>query len=134
MKTQFTESEHCTSRVHCAACRGEDDSFRNSLMQSFDWDGECPYGLTLDNIPERSVAPKMPSVPQQVLNLTQAVGRVIKGIVSGEQIIADEDTRKERISICEGCEFLSGSRCSKCGCVTAKKVALQTEHCPIKKW
>ena len=133
MKQKFTETAHCMTRVHCAACRG-DENFRNSLMQAFDWDGECPHGYTLDNLPEPPPPPKMPSVPQQMLNLTQAVGRAVKAFATGEQVIADEELRKERIAICEGCDQLSGARCAKCGCYTNKKIILQTESCPIGKW
>jgi len=102
-------------------------------MQSFDWDGKCPHGFTKDNIPEPA-PPKMPPVPRQVLNLTQAVGRALKALATGEQVIADEGLRNERIEICEDCNQLSGSRCAKCGCVTTKKIILQTEKCPIGKW
>jgi len=131
--SKFTESVHCESRLHCKACRG-DENFRKSLMQTFEWDGECPYGFTLDNLPEPPPLPKMPSVPRQMLNLTEAVGRAVKAFVAGEQVIADEETREERIEICEGCDQLRGARCAKCGCYTMKKIILQTESCPIGKW
>jgi hypothetical protein len=99
-------------------------------MSQFEWDGECPYGVIADTIPER----KMPPVTEQVKNLTQAVARAVGALVTGNQVIADEETRRNRIAICEGCEMLQGWRCSKCGCSTAAKVALQTEKCPMAKW
>jgi hypothetical protein len=130
---KFTESPHCTSHIHCKSCRG-DENFRNSLMQTFDWNGECPYSFTLDNLPEPPPPPKMPPVTRQMLNLGEAVGQAVKAFVTGEQVIADEETRKERIAICEDCDQLSGARCAKCGCYTNKKIILQTEKCPIGKW
>jgi hypothetical protein len=126
---KFTENLACTSRFHCHACR-TDEKFRAGLMQAFDWDGECPYGVTADTIPER----KMPPVTEQVKNLTQAVTRAVGALVTGNQVIADEETRRNRIAICEGCEMLQGWSCSKCGCSTPAKVALQTEKCPMAKW
>jgi len=133
MKKKFTESTHCTTHVHCVACRG-DEGFRKSLIQAFDWDGECPYGFTLDNLPKKSKSPSMPPMRQQVRNLTEAVGRAVKAFATGEQVIANEELRKERISICEECNQLSGTRCAKCGCYTNKKIILQTEKCPIGRW
>ena len=132
MKKKFTETAHCTSRVHCEVCR-TDERFRDSLMQTHDWDGECPHGYTVDNLPEPEL-PSMPPVSRQVLNLREAVGRVLKAFVAGEQVVADKSTRDERIAICESCDQLSGARCAKCGCYTNKKIILQTEHCPIGKW
>ena len=102
-------------------------------MSQFEWDGECPYGYTVDTVPTRQ-AQQMPPVTEQVKNLTQAVARAVGALVTGNQVIADEETRRNRIAICEGCEMLQGWRCSKCGCSTAAKVALQTEKCPMAKW
>ena len=127
---KFTETGHCRERVHCQTCRTEPE-WREMIMRSFEWDGECPYGVTIDTLPEK---PKMPSVPKQMLNLTEAVGRAIKAFAKGKKVLASKDVRAERIAICEKCDQLQGARCAKCGCATNRKIALQTESCPLEKW
>jgi hypothetical protein len=126
---RFTETGHCNLRIHCKTCRTSPE-WRQNIMSQFEWDGECPHGITIENIPTQ----KMPPVTEQILNLTQAVGRAFKALVTGEQVVADEATRKARIEICESCDQLSDTRCAKCGCYTAKKITLQTEKCPIGNW
>jgi hypothetical protein len=123
---RFTETQHCTSRLHCHSCRN-DETFRQSLMQSFDWDGTCPHGH-----PEFT----LPPVTQQLVTASKAAGRAIKAAVSGERVMADAETVAWREAICSECEFWMADRkrCSKCGCHTGAKIRLSTEKCPEGKW
>ena len=77
---KFTESPHCTTRGHCKSCRSSEE-FRNSLMQAFDWDGECPHGYTADNLPARDLS-------REDLVRTTAVNKPERsGAVSREGIV-----------------------------------------------
>jgi hypothetical protein len=51
-----------------------------------------------------------------------------------------DDTLKERLKICNDCEFWDAKgfkgtgKCTKCGCSTWAKLRMATERCPIGKW
>lgn len=77
-----------------------------------------------------SQQPKMPSLWQQAKNLTSAVGQHVK---SGMQH-ASEEVQQERLSICATCPFLSGDRCTKCGCHLPTKTSWSSSKCPVGKW
>jgi len=54
--------------------------------------------------------------------------------------VADDATYRERVAICEGCQYWRGEgnepgtgRCGKCGC-SGLKLCLATERCPEGKW
>lgn len=50
-------------------------------------------------------------------------------------VIADSSLQEERITICNGCEFLNRVRqCKKCGCFMDAKVKIIGTSCPMKKW
>lgn len=81
---------------------------------------------------------QMPPVGSQVVNLGQAIGVVVKGVVQGQNIKASDDVIAKRKEICDACEFLdkTRNRCSKCGCYYKAKISLSTSHCPLlpPKW
>lgn len=72
----------------------------------------------------------MPSLWQQAKNLTSAVSSHVK---SGLQHVSEE-TKQERLSICASCPFLSGDRCTKCGCHLPTKTSWATSKCPVGHW
>ena len=74
--------------------------------------------------------PSMPSVFQQAKNFTKAVA---KHAMNGGQGVPPA-VKKSRLDLCSGCEFLSGDRCSKCGCFVSAKTDWASERCPIGKW
>ncbi|MBQ2841865.1 MAG: hypothetical protein IJE72_02385 [Clostridia bacterium] len=39
-----------------------------------------------------------------------------------------------RLSVCAGCDFLSGGVCLKCGCYPEFRAAFAKQKCPYKKW
>ena len=49
---------------------------------------------------------------------------------------SDEDIIKERLEICNACEWLrkGSQRCRKCGCFMTLKTTLKQAKCPIGKW
>ena len=130
---KFTETRHCLSREHCEACR-TDDEFVRSIKNAFEWNGKCPHGYTAADFLSPGASLSMPPIHEQVENLAGAVGRVAATLLARGQVLADEATRAKRTEVCGRCELLSGIRCSRCGCHTPKKVALQTESCPDGRW
>jgi len=45
-----------------------------------------------------------------------------------------EETAKERMAICDACEWKRGTRCGKCGCFLVLKTRCLSCECPIQKW
>ncbi len=75
---------------------------------------------------------KLPSKLAMARNAVASVGAAIKN----PKRVSDEE-KARRLAICEGCEFLirgKSDRCAKCGCFLKWKTALESWHCPIKKW
>lgn len=48
--------------------------------------------------------------------------------------LADEDTRRRRIALCEECSYLSGPTCLACGCYVELRSLKKGARCPYKKW
>lgn len=132
-KRMFTESKNCTERRVCHVCR-TNKGFREKVMETFEWDGECPHGFTVDDHPEPPEPPEMPSGRQQVANFFDAVERTAMRLMRGKRVIASGDVRKKRSEICDSCDLRSKNRCTQCGCQLLAKVALDGEKCPIGKW
>tara|TARA_B100000029_G_scaffold284648_4_gene278483 strand:+ start:5870 stop:6244 length:375 start_codon:yes stop_codon:yes gene_type:complete len=71
-----------------------------------------------------------PNVMKMGWNFAKAVGAYVK---SGMKNVSEEEFA-ERMSICDTCEWRSGSRCMKCGCFVDKKASWASADCPIGKW
>jgi len=144
-KPSFLEAEHCTARVHCVACRTK-QQFRDGIRKHFavpaDFDTICPFGVDPEGKqPEDDVElpePELPPLMNQLKNVTKAAGRVAKAAIKGEDIKADDNLRKHRMTICSKCTLYikSKKRCShpECGCFIEKKAMLLTEKCPEGFW
>lgn len=71
---------------------------------------------------------------------TQAISlmhHAVATIRNTNRVSPEEKAR--RLAICHACEFLihkegKSDRCGKCGCFLKWKTALESWHCPIKKW
>jgi len=87
-------------------------------------------------LPKSGKEKKYPSLLTMSQNFTKSMTRWM----SSNFEMANEKTIQKRLDICKGCEFWDKDalnktgRCIKCGCSTAFKIRLQTEHCPINKW
>lgn len=61
----FFDSIHCSSRVHCRACRATDrPAFRESVAEAYSLPVvgfECPHGVLWDYTPESVAAPSLPT-------------------------------------------------------------------------
>ena len=154
-KENFTKSPHCTSRVHCEACR-TNRAFQISILKDYIWDGKCPHGFTESKYPlppkpmtikntimgAVNIASNMrpdttyPSNSKQITNAMKAAARVTLATIQGKENIASPELQQERLDICILCDLYDqkNDRCKKCGCKGNWKKRLITEHCPIGKW
>jgi hypothetical protein len=75
---------------------------------------------------------KLPSLWEQAKNLTKATVAHVK---SGMAEVSPE-VKKERLDICEGCEFFlrEQNRCKACGCHLLTKSRWKTSACPKGYW
>lgn len=56
-------------------------------------------------------------------------------LLDPDRYVQDPDLAKQRLSICEGCEFFQVTKtCEKCGCFMPLKTKLAIAECPIGKW
>ena len=59
---------------------------------------------------------------------------------SDNPTLADKETIKHRLSVCEGCEFFKDDTCTKCGCAMIRnknfvgKILKTDASCPENKW
>jgi hypothetical protein len=51
-----------------------------------------------------------------------------------DHLRVDEDTHKQRLSLCDSCEHNKFNVCKKCGCLIKLKTQWAGASCPIKKW
>jgi len=59
---------------------------------------------------------------------------VVKTAIETGEVLADSDTRSNRLAICNSCKEFDGRKCKLCGCFMFLKAALAATSCPIKKW
>ena len=65
--------------------------------------------------------------------MAQNLGKTIKDIAVDPRWATAEE-KKIRLDICKSCEYISGVRCSKCGCFLQAKTKFKASRCPINKW
>ena len=74
-----------------------------------------------------------PASPGFLQMAANAANSLSKFLGSGMKVSSPE-VAKERIAVCNTCEYHTGLRCRVCGCFTAAKVRMQPEVCPLGKW
>lgn len=74
--------------------------------------------------------PELPSITEQVVHFASDM---TKWAASGFAI-TDPSEKDRRLSICQGCEKYTGTRCSECGCQCSWASWLETKDCPLGKW
>jgi hypothetical protein len=79
---------------------------------------------------------EFPSLLQQARNLAKEVVETAKRTHKKLPIIVPEQVGKERLSLCDSCEFLNHEkyRCTKCGCFMKTKTQFAGAKCPVDKW
>jgi len=56
-------------------------------------------------------------------------------VLTGKKRPTDQDVRRERLNICNSCEFLTKERlCTQCACYVDEKTGLMNQFCPLRKW
>lgn len=50
-----------------------------------------------------------------------------------EEIKADEQLYRQRLSICESCVHLLSGTCTKCGCYVEMRAAVKNNRCPSEE-
>ena len=83
----------------------------------------------------------LPPLPTQAKNLGGALGRVLKALASGDQLLIPKAAQSGRLAICSTCPKSAPAdlpvdhrRCEHCGCYLAPKTGLATESCPEGHW
>lgn len=89
-------------------------------------------GTAENLVAESSIAAKqkLPSITEQVVHFASDM---TKWAASGFAI-TDQSEKDRRLSICQGCEKYTGTRCSECGCQCSWASWLETKDCPLGKW
>jgi membrane protease subunit (stomatin/prohibitin family) len=49
-------------------------------------------------------------------------------------MLANQETRDQRVKICNDCEYAKLGFCTKCGCVIQIKTSFKVQTCPEGKW
>lgn len=86
--------------------------------------------------PEQPEPPELPPLAERLRNFAASAA---KHVAAGMPRATDEQIAA-RFAICQGCEFLAGGACSKCGCPVVReakfisKLSWANESCPVGKW
>lgn len=108
-------------------CRGPGQQTINCLQKK-----EPEPVQESEPIKEEHEQPKLPSLISQAKNFIQSA---TKHIADGGTEV-DQETLRQRLEICDGCEFLirDSMRCGACGCFLNAKAKWRTSSCPKNKW
>lgn len=83
-----------------------------------------------------NAAPAPPAAyPPLTTQATSAAKAAIGFLADGLKVV-DEGEQARRLILCESCDrFDPGPRrCRECGCYSALKTRIRSQHCPLKKW
>jgi hypothetical protein len=77
-----------------------------------------------------------PSLPEQAKNLAKFSIEVVKNAVNvtSPPVLMTKEQQKQRLDICNQCEYYRMKRCMHCGCFMENKVKFTISKCPIGKW
>jgi hypothetical protein len=101
------------------------DSVKSVRQQLFDQFGK-------KNIQKIMRDKVMPSKIQMAKNLSVDSKEAVKKSFSEKQVLTKKDEYEKRLSICNGCDFFDGERCSECGCFMKIKARFHGFECPRK--
>lgn len=138
-KLQFIDTDHCRSKVHCAACRG-DATFRRGIARSFgvppDFGTRCP----LEPAPPPPALPEkpLPPMPVRLSNFGKAMLTVAKEALATGEALVDKREYVQRLAVCFSCPGKnfrpSDGTCSLCGCFMKVKAWLVAMKCDANYW
>jgi len=96
-----------------------------------------PFGICAEENCEDTSPPKeLPSAYNQLKGFIATAKDVVSGAVHGEGVVASEEIRNYRMTICRSCMFFmeADERCVKCGCFMKTKTMFKHAECPVGKW
>ena len=131
-KKSFFDSSMCKSRKNCEKCRVNKD-YREGISKVFDVpeiDFKCPVG----KIEEEYKDIEFPSLFGAAKNLFKTGKDVANHKRKGGRILASDDVQKERLDICNACNYFVNNSCKKCRCNLRAKTSLAGASCPLNKW
>ncbi len=131
-KKPFFDSLMCKSKKNCEKCRLSKE-YREGISKVFDVpkvDFDCPLGKVAEEYKDIS----MPSVFGMAKNLLQTSKDVARHRNKTGRTLAPTDVQKERMDICNACNYFKDNRCKKCGCQLKAKTTLAAAKCPLGKW
>ena len=73
---------------------------------------------------------EMPSLARQAWNLARSLADFV---VDGCKTVS-ADQYRERLEICDACDYRRNNRCTKCGCRLSLKAQGRAFKCPEAKW
>jgi len=131
-KKSFFESSMCKSKKNCEKCRLSKD-YREGISKVFDVpkvEFDCPLGKVAEEYKDI----EMPSIFGMASNLLKTSRDIaIHKRITG-RTLAPTEVQKERMNICNACNYYVNNRCKKCGCQLRAKTQLAAASCPLKKW
>jgi hypothetical protein len=71
--------------------------------------------------------------PSLLTQATNFISSSVKHIKTGMKTVPEE-VKKERLDICNSCEYYKENRCTQCGCYMNIKTEWAEQECPLKKW
>ena len=77
---------------------------------------------------------RMPSASSMVKDMANTALNAIRMASRTGEILAQDHLIRQRITICNDCEYKTGVRCLKCGCFLSLKTGIAAATCPVKKW
>lgn len=77
-----------------------------------------------------AASPQFPGKFAQAWNLATSL---VAFVADGCKTVSKDEYR-ERLDICDACEFRSDNRCERCGCFLALKAQGRAFKCPENKW
>ena len=83
-----------------------------------------------NRVSQAFVEQKPPAFPKQVWNFARA----LSAFVADGLTTVTEQQYKERLAVCEQCNYRKDNRCLKCGCQLLWKARGRAFTCPVGKW
>ena len=79
---------------------------------------------------------QFPPLIEQGKNFAKSAAEVVKTTIKGYPPFAPYEIQKERLKICNECEYLNVelNRCIECGCNINRKIFYSSSKCPKEKW
>jgi hypothetical protein len=131
-KKSFFDSSMCKSKKNCEKCRLSRD-YREGILKVFDApevDFDCPLGKVAEEYKNISI----PSVFGMAKNLLDTAKEVAKYKKKTGRTLVSSEIQKERMDICNACNYYVNNKCKKCGCQLKVKTQFAGAKCPLNKW